>query len=374
MNNFNIKEVAIYPYNIEFYGVVQYLEKLNPLYRVKKLIMPYGYRSEGKDAGIIYNKPKLGINVTENFEEAIEECDCIIIAENHYSDNLRKIIIQNIELAIEKKKDIICTIPLNEEELKFINNKSSKYNINFTYYTESINEKELVIDYTRKLYTPIVPVIFVGEAIDGVDAFEVTVGITNSFIKKGYRTVTLTQKVWGNLLNVSSLPKFLWQNNMDSNEKVYRLNHIIKQLEQNKRPDIFIIQLPEAIMKYNDKLTVGFGIIPYLISLSVQADYFIFCSNYLSIESVYFDKLSEKFEHRFGFNIDAVHISNAMLDVNDSISKEKISSLHVSQNKVNEEVDRLNKVKGIPAYNCCNASECESLCDLFLNDSIAEII
>jgi len=362
------KKTAIYPYHSEVTAVARYLERLNPLYQITRLVMSPNNRNKGKDAGLIYNKPELGRTITTDIIEAVAEFDCLMVMDGTYPERFRECIISNMKLAMQMKKEVICTLHLTEDELRAVSKESQNTNTSFHYkYTDDV---DVLPDISKKLYTTKAPVLFVGELVEGTDAFEITLGMTCFLRKKGYNVVSLIDKPWGSLLNMTPFPPGLnWYNqtedktsHWDANTRVYVLNRFLEQLERNENPDIIIIQLPGAVMKFNDTLTVGFGIVPYLISLAVQPDGMVLSTFYDRMDPKYYDSLSERFEHQLGVGIDAVHISNAFVDLSDSNMVEKFSLLRVGQMMVDEEVMRLNQTGTIPVYNCCIEEECEKLC------------
>lgn len=354
MNERKIKKTAIYPYHAAVFAIVRYLETLNPIYQIEKIVTP-SIRGNGVDAGRLFNKTELGIIVTNDIDEAIDTCDCLIIAEGAYADKLRQLIMDKIKSALHKKKEVICTLKLTKKELESLGAE------NFCHLPDHPEEVKIP-DISKKLYSPNAPVIFVGEMTNGLDGFDITLGMTNFFRKEGYRTVTIAERSWSGLLNIKAIPDFMRHHDIDENSKVYAFNQRIKELEQKENPSVFIIQLPGALMKFNDKLTAGFGIIPYLISLAVQAEYMIVSTFYDTMNSVFFETLSERFEHQIGVGIDALCISNTFIDIPDSMEKNIFSYLRIEQKKVNEEVEKLNQTGEIPTYNCCNPEEFKEMC------------
>lgn len=359
------KKAAIYPYYSGFSAIARYLEKLNPIYHVEWLVVP-GFRYEGKDAGLLYNEPMMGMTISNNITAAIDECDCLIITDGNYPERFRENILGNILLALKKNKEIICTLELMEDELNSIREECSYNDILFKYPLD-IKRKYKTPDFSKKLITPKASVIFIGEVISGLDSFKITLGITTNMRKHGYKTITLVEKSWCDFLNLTPMPDFMIQNNMDDNSKVYAFNQFIRQLEQKENPDLIIIQLPGAIMRFNDNLTAGFGIVPYLIGLAVQAEYMIFSSSYNIMPPTYYESLSERFEHQIGVGIDFLHMSNALIDVNDSKGPDNFSFLRVEQEKVENEVNRLNQIGEIPVFNCNNLIECEEMCEQIIS-------
>ncbi len=361
MEVIKVKEAAIYPYNPELVGVLRYFNQMNHDIRIKRVVSLQGFRCDGKDAGLLFNKPEMGIAVTENIEEAIGECDCLIVADGTYLERLRPVIIQNIQLTLQMGKEVICTMKLTDDELVYIKGIENHTHTRFSYCPEYLTMDELKPNRTKKLYSPQAPVIFISEAFSGLDAFEITLGLTSYLKQEGYRTVTIAEKSLGGLLNIKSTPEFMWGCKMDDNDKVYALNQYIKQIEQKEKPDIIVIQLPGAIMKFNDKLTEGFGIVPYLIALAVQADYMIFCSSFDTIEPIYFERLSERFKYQIGIGIDAIHVSNVMVDAAASTEADRLSIIHIEQNRVDKEVVKLMQKWDIPTYNGCKSEECKNI-------------
>jgi peptide maturation system protein (TIGR04066 family) len=362
MENNHIKKTMIYPFNPEFVAIARYLDKLNPAYQIERLVMPQGYRCEGEDAGLLYNKPEIGVVVTEDFDEALDVCDCLIIADGSYSDRFRVVIIQNMELSLKKGKELICTLKLSDEEFKRIKEISRRTGTLFLYNQGHMDMVDEVTGTTMKLYQPQVPIIFIGEAINGLDAFEVALGSTYSLSQEGYKTATLVPEPCCGLLNVFPIPNYMFDRKIGEEDKIFGFNRYIKEIDQKEKPDVFVIQLPGAIMKFNDFLTAGFGIVPYLISLAVQADSLVFCSNYNVEESVYFENLSDRLEHQIGIGIDSIHISNVTIDVGTSMSGGKFSIIRMEREKVDQEVARLGDICEIPVYNCCNQRECKVMC------------
>jgi len=359
MNETAKRKTVIYPYHSEVTAVVRYLERLNPLYQVTNLVMSPSNRNKGKDAGLIYNKPELGLPITTDIVEAVSECDCLMIMDGLYPDRFRESIITNMKMAVKMKKEIICTLKLDEDEQKAIAEESRTNNIAFHYWhTNVLNDFP---DKSKKLYTTKAPVLFVGELIEGADAFEITLGMTHFLRKKGYKVVSIIDKPWGNLLDMTPMPDMV-RKQTDDNTKLYVLNRFLEQVERNENPDVIIIQLPGAVMRFNDTLTVGFGIVPYLVSLAVQPDWMVLGTFYDRMDPEYYDSLSERLEHQLGNGIDAVHISNAFVDLSDSTRADKIALLRVGQEMVDKEVKRLNQAGAIPVYNCCIEEECENMC------------
>lgn len=358
--NTKYKKVTLYPFNGEFTAFVAYLNRHSDIYRITELVSPKCLGISGKDAGVIYNKPNVGLIVSDDFNQAMKNSEVLMIAENKFNESFRQTIINNINIAIENKKDIICTMKLFNEELELFKKLSAQFEISFTYCPEETvwnSVKDTICVQSRKLYTPQAVVVFVGELLDGIDGFDVLLSVTDYFKSSGFKTLAIGDRSYCELLGLLSLPSILTQTDVNDDEKINYLNHYIEYLDKHEKPDVFVIQLPGAMMKYNDHFTNGFGITPYLISQAVQGDYFILCTHYNIIDIEFYKMLSNNFTHRFGFEIDCIHMSNAYIDFSNSKEQSKLSYLYIEQELLNNTINQYYKKSEIPIYNIENISD-----------------
>lgn len=354
----NYKKVTVYPFNGDFIAFVIYLNKHSEVFQVTELVSPKGLGICGKDAGEIYNKPKVGLIVSDDFTQALENSDILLIAENNFNKSYRPTIIKNIVLAIENKKHIICTMELSNAELEMFNNSSKKSGVIFKYSPKETSWEHLKYTLNLKssrLYTPQAAVVFVGELVDGIDGFNVLLSVTDYLKSNGFKTLSIGARNYCELLGLLSLPSILFQTDIYDNEKVNCLNHYIRYLDETEKPDVFVIQLPGGMMKYNDHFTNGFGITPYLISQAIQGDYFILCTQYDTFDAEFYNMLSNCFKYRYGFEIDYICMSNSYIDFSDSMGLGKLTYLHIEQQMLNETINRYYKNSKIPIYNIDNS-------------------
>ena len=360
------KRIAIYPFNGELIGLVKYLNKYMKGFRVTELVIPSGWGINGKDGGVIFNKPQIGIIASDNFSKAMDSCDILIIADDNLNENLHQIIINNSIEAIKRKKDIICITELPRKEVAMLKKVSSEYEVTFKYSPEYVHwnlVQDMISIQSCKIYTPKAPIIFIGDLIEGDDGFNVLLYVTDYLKSNGYKTIAIGNRRYCEIIDLLSLPSFLTQTDITDNEKIYNLNNYIKYLDETEKPDIFVIQIPGGMMKYNDEFTNGFGVIPYLISQAVQGDFFILCSYYNAINTQFYKMSSNTFAYRFGFEINCIHMSNKFIDIRESIRTGKLSSLYLEQHMLNETIDKNNKKSEIPIYNIDNVLDRNKLHD-----------
>ncbi len=360
----NIKNVAIYPFSAESIPVVNYLHKLNPTYKISVLISPNGLGLIGKDASVADNREPMGITVQGNIINVLDQFDVLLITDGNETDDMHKNSYEYMMLAIENKKDIICALTLSDGKLETIQSKCNQFGVNFQYCIDRLETSlgfQKLQSQLRSLYTPSTPIIFVGGLIDNANNYEVLLSMATKLKNQGYKVSAVCEKRECKLYKFHTQPFFLKSKEYSEVEKITKYNQFINYIEQSENPDVILIQIPGGMMKYNNILTNDFGIYAYLISQALQPDYFICCTMYGSFPSEFSSKISDDFSCKFGFEINCIHMSNKMLDYQESLQRKKLCFLQYSHNKVNNAVDACNYEDNIPVFNLLNESDNEKM-------------
>jgi len=359
----NIKNVAIYPFSAESIPVVNYLNKLNPTYKISVLISPSGLGLVGKDASVADNREPMGIIVQGNINNVLDQFDVLLITDGNETDDMHKHSYEYMLLAIENKKDIICAMTLSQEKLDAIILKSKQAGVDFNYCKGTLETSayfQSIQSQSRALYTPSTPIIFVGGLIEDANNY-VLLSMATKFKNQGYKVSAVCEKSDCKLYNFHIQPAFLKSKEYSEVEKITKYNQLINCIEELDNPDVILIQIPGGMMKYNNILTNDFGVYAYLISQAIQPDYFICCTMYGSFPSEFSSKISEDFSYKFGFEINCIHMSNKMLDYQESLQQRKLCFLQYSHSKVNNAVDACNYEDNIPVFNLLNESDNENM-------------
>ncbi|MDF2537853.1 MAG: peptide maturation system protein family [Herbinix sp.] len=357
------KKIVVYPFSRDSLPLVRYLNKLNPSYNVTEIVSPKGWGFTGKDAGMIHLTPEIGILITNDIKQALEKSDTLFIVDSKKIDSVYESIIKSIEIAFDMGKDVICAVSLLEDDLESIQNSWKEFNVKFIYFPNakysSGNNKRLYHSSSRGLYNTKAPIIFISEMHEGLDGLEVLYAATYYFRKNGYKTTSLSEKNYSELLDIYTLPDFIQNLNVPDIDKIYQFNDFIKDIEEKEKPDIIFLQLPGGIMKYNDKITNNFGIIPYLISQAVQGDYIILCTPYAFFNDEYYKKLNDVFSYRYGVGLESFHMSNTIVDENSLLEKGEFSVFHIKQEEVDHQIQKIDNE--IPVFNCINSIDSENM-------------
>ncbi len=78
-------------------------------------------------------------------------------------------------------------------------------------------------------------------------------------------------------LGFASIEPALCALSVDEAEKIERINVLLKDLETREQPSIILLEAPDAVMKYNNYLTNGFGIRTYMLAQAAEPDAFLCC-------------------------------------------------------------------------------------------------
>jgi len=92
--------------------------------------------------------------------------------------------------------------------------------------------------------------------------------------------------------------------------------------------------IPFPIMRYNNQVPNGLGIIPFSVCNAVKSDLIVLCMYYEGYKSKYFDEISQQGLYRFGTPIQFFNIANASItpDFSSDVAKIKyidLNSRHV---------------------------------------------
>lgn len=320
--------------------------------------MPGRQGLEGKDIGIFDNLDCLDVLIYSDFMECMSVCDTWIIPDG--VSRQEGDLFTKMDKVICANKNIICMQELPEDELKVLLELTKNKRAYFKCYVQEYRKRGFcyIPDTLCRHKTPIV---MVGEMFEGLGGADVTLHINSFLKKKGYKSIAILEKVYLEGLDLFSYPHFLRENEWPESDKIYFLNNYVRYLEKEERPDVMVMKIPDAMLKYNDSLCMGFGLIPFLISQAVRPDLFVLCTQFAEANTQFYDLLNKGFEGRYGFGIDYIHISNVMLDIEDSIQKNKVSVLRRTQSDVDDLIKKKYANTTIPILNCLNRDGAEVL-------------
>lgn len=357
-----MKKAVIYPFTENMIPIVRYWNRTREQIQIVSAVMLHRKGLEGRDVGFLKNQPDTGIKICSDLMAALSDCDTLLVADEKLPENMSETIMDNMQEAMLKKKNVICMQTITGSQSDCLKQLAGNMGVDFEYYDNSRMENLELCYVPQKLYRPDVPIIMVGEMFDNLDGMDVTLSISRILRSQGYKSIVIAEQGAAACQELITFPNFLRSSDCGESDKIYYLNNYIQQIEAVEKPDVIIIRIPDAMLKYNDMFCNGFGMIPFMISQAVAADYFVFCTQYDKVEPRFYDMLSESFRYRYGFEIDCVHMSNTMLDAQDTKQINKLSFLHQTQENLNKLLETDYKENPIPILNCLREEDCERLC------------
>lgn len=190
-----------------------------------------------------------------------------------------------------------------------------------------------------ELLEPDVPVIAVYSSGEFTDQANVELSIREYFISQGYKTAQIGTEDYSRILGFSAVPSFVTAEGPDMQTRIVRLNHYINRIVKEENADLFILGVPDAIMKYNNKVLNGMGILPFIMSNAVTADIGVLCMYQNSYKKEYFDEMMLYGKYHMNCPLSYFNIANARLLDEDAYTNKQLDYLLLDHNVVMAETD-----------------------------------
>lgn len=301
-----------------------------------------------------------GVHICNDFYMEVKKCDCVIFlsclkVELMYSDIKSKII-----TSIEKGKNIWCIFPLKEEDKVYLKEYAEKHNVIYEQYEENNCWERTYYDRERKLYKPEAIVIGVGKIINKIDVTYSIYNMVNKYKRDGYRVAVVSDNENFCFFKETffKYPQKFLSNELNNNERIIYFNRFLKYIEHCFHPEVIVIEFPEQMMKFSDDCIGDFGVLSYSIAQAVEIDYFVL---EIDINSYDLQLVNNYYKYRFGFEIDAVIITNVVVDVSCSLEDKEIVVYYVDKKIVQEFIEEYKKEFEYQMISSCIEAEYENL-------------
>lgn len=353
-------KTMVYPYNLEISPIARHKDLLEN-HQIVSLVSPEGWGMTGKDASLADNGENLGMTIRSDFEECLDLCDTVLFCQSvhiwDYETNIRPKILKAIQL----KKDIIITIPLEKEEVEYISQQALSNNLNFEYFGHINSQTDNCIeDKKDRIYDIDTPVIFVMGMGCRTNKFEIQLSLKENLQKMGYSVSQIGSRGYCELFGFHSFPDFMYSDKISETNKILLFNHFVKNIEKTENPDLIIIGIPSGIMPINNIITNNFGIFSYQVSQAVVPDLAVFgcyCGEYYK---EYFPEIKNLIKYKFNSNIECFCIANAIIDVTESEYDHKAVHISVPSEYVDKKVQAY-KSYGEKIFNVLNPRDSKKM-------------
>jgi peptide maturation system protein (TIGR04066 family) len=359
--------VAIYPFCAEILPVVKTFEKLQDLYSINCLISPSGFGLTGRDAGYICNHPDIGIVVTDEFiYDDVEWTTLILIEPIMIKEKVDYSYEVIAEQAVLHGKHVIF-LSASEKVNDKINELSDLYfdKIKIGSYKKSSDK---FLKKGQKFHDVEVPVVLVGGLLEEADNFEVLLKIAVKMKSENVNALVFTKHSIGELLGFHNM-NHIWNcSNYSEAQKINEINYYINNMVEKERPEVILLEAPDAVMRYNDYAVNGFGIRTYMLCQAVTPDRFVCCVPFELACGNFLSAISLGLEKTLGTSITSVHASNILMNPQELMQKRDISFIHSDLKFVREQLLKEREHSQIPIYNVVMDGINELYNDLFENE------
>lgn len=278
-----MNRIVLFPIDRESVAIVRYAKQLGDV-EVIPLLPPSLKILDGKDIGIMDGGEFVNIKFSTEYEKEILHATKVIFLDSR-SVIEEKIYFELIEIAKNNNIDVFI-----KESLK---NRLSTHSSKNAPVFKHIQNKEELISFD----IPIISIFSYGKYCNHL---EVELTIREFFIRKGYTVTQIGNKLSSEIYGYTSLPEFLNDNHIDIEKKIIQFNRYVYNLANQEKTDIIILSIEEPIMKYNNQILNGLGIIPFIVQSAIQSDVAIVNLYQNNYSKEYFEQLKLYCKYKLG--------------------------------------------------------------------------
>lgn len=365
------EKLIIYPFSVMTIPLVRFFLEYKEYYEILLISSPIGYGLQNKDVGYADNRKNIGIIIAEDLEYInwpVDTCT-LVICEYLKNDQMNLKIEQIMKKAIELKKKIICIPELQEVMLSNIGKLCKSNNISFRYCPKEIctlNWKHNLYDSTSEKKFPFI--ICIGGLIDDTYCFEVFAYLYTKLKKEKIKVTAFANSTNCEFIGAHSIQKDFFENSFSNEDKIKNLRKSFLETCKKEHAEILLIQIPFALMPYNEIVTNGFGIYTYMISQIINPDIFICIVPYEMTEQSVLNQICSNLERKFDFVVNYIIVNNQLIDGVSTAYEENLVYLHQKENEINKFIKLYNPTPEIPVFNLHNHKELEKLVKNIIQD------
>lgn len=315
-----LKKLALFPMTRDMCAVARYPSLLLQKYLLTYLFVPSFMKLDGKDISCLDGGDS-GIATLSDLSKArLADCDTLFL---DYDAGLKDLTLYReiIDFANGTEKEIIMSKTLLQE----LGEDTTSWPI----------DAPVVERQTDRLYEIRTPILAIYSQNTQTDQFALELATRKHFIDQGYKVEQISSNNVSQVFGFSSTPDFLYEQR-DAYDKILKFNTFVKDLTEMKQPDLFIMGVPGAIMKYNMRLLNGLGIIPFVMSTAVNVDLAALCMHYNSMyDKNIFDEISRYGQYRLGVPIQFINLANT--SIAPDMSSDIVNSMKLNYINLNSE-------------------------------------
>jgi len=342
---------ALFPFDSQLLPAVKLFEELQDKYTLRKLFSPPGFGLTGRDAGYPRNHPQVGIKVSDELDPADPTWDVLLLTRTLGTEAIDNAKLESTaELALQSGKSVLYFDYDSTAVSKKMWALSEVYPEMINIYggnTQIPTRLKFNYDQYKQIDAP---VVLVGGLVEDADTFEVLLRLTERLRSEGFYVTGITRHPLGKIFGLHTLNHIFDRKSLTEVQKIQELNRFVKNLETLERPNVVLLEAPDAVIRYNNYALNGFGIYTYMLCQAVSPDYLVCCVPCELGVGRFLDAISSDFEHRLGSSIHAAHVSNLIIDSMDLAQSHSISYVHADLKAVQEQITSHREGLSIPLF------------------------
>lgn len=346
--------VFVYPYT---YKSQFLLYSLNRGVKISGVYTQPGWKY---DRGLLQER---GVRVYETWEmgNELEGCDGTLFFPDESLGlmGFRQMILDRMDLCMEKKKHVYCSMQLDEAQREHYRELSQAYGVSFVYLREK--ESDYGFGQTEELAACGTPVIYIGELCENAGAKELTANVSALMQERGYRVCTILDDPCAKLLGMEATPHFI-RDEMRETEKVTWFSQYIKRIERERQPDLFIIQVPGSVSRYSNKVLSDFGVYHFYYSNALCPDMYFCAMPYNMCDSGMAEMVDSHVKVNYCYGLDGIYKTNLHLNIEAAFRDGYVDYIYLKQPYDNGAEKKLSC--GIPVFNGWKDNVCGEICDM----------
>ncbi|MCL2052316.1 MAG: hypothetical protein FWG91_11420 [Lachnospiraceae bacterium] len=343
--------IALYPYCAEMLPLVRHFEKMQEKYTITRLFSLPGLGLGGKDAAYALNHPHLGLLVQDKFEPYDPSWAVLFLTRVPLKIIDNEWLAKITETTLLAGKKVVYFDNCEENVPRELLRLTDLYPDGIVIITEDKQSTEAGSN-AGKYGLLKTAVILVGGLVAANDTYEVLLAMASCLRKQGLRPAVISKHCHIKMLGKEyhCFNHIMARHGITEAEKIELLNSYIMDLEQAEIPDIILIEAPDSVMRYNNIAPHGFGIQSHMLCQATAPDYFVCCIPKGLAEGEFLTEISKNLFCRLGSYINAVHVSNVVVDSAEVLQTKKVSYVHTNLSEVQEQIAKQRKDSEIPLF------------------------
>lgn len=368
-----MKNVALFPFCKEYYPLVKHFNNLQKNYHLADVIEPLGIGLNNEDISQICNHPPINIKAFDEIDFSNNAWDILLLLNSHnHLDLDERVFIELAEKAISFGKKVEYIVNEVTELSKDFSMLDQHYPNQIQIFVDSnyVYERDDLLGSISEIRLDI-PIILIGGLVQESDILEILFSLKEQFNKAGKRCSVFTRTISDYIFGFHNYSGILSQQNKDEASKIDELKYYFQFYSYYDCPDIILVEAPDALMKYNEMTSNGYGILSYMLCQAVSFDAII-CSVPLELAIPSFIRaVNFELERRLKTSLAAVHVSNIIIDSADMLQSRKVTYTHTTMERVNKHLNIIENTSSIPMFNIIDDSAYklyEYLCQEYMEE------